>query len=166
MHRPIEGLDDSKKLTKLQRERLNVRILAEAAAVGLGWVWPHEIDRDGLTISVRRAMELALHQVHKAYDEVIIDGNLNYLAAYPKTRALIRADASVPAVSAASIVAKVARDHYMAAEAARKYPVYGFEKHVGYGTAAHSAMLELHGPSILHRMSYKPLQKFVIKSNG
>lgn len=165
LNEPIESLADSKVLTKLQRDRLNGQILQQAVAVGLGWIWSHEIDRDGLTTSVRRAMEMALHQIHKDYDEVVVDGNLNYLAAYPGTRALVKADASVPAVSAASIVAKVARDAYMMTVAAHRYPMYGFDKHVGYGTALHVKRLEEYGVTPMHRRSYKPIQKIMLLSN-
>ena len=155
--RPIDGLRDSKKLTKSQREQLAVAIEAEVVAIGLGWVWPAEIDRLGLTEAVRRAMQLALAAINIDYDEIIVDGNINYLAENPKATALIKADDSVPAVSAASIVAKVARDTYMA-DIARQYPGYGFERHVGYGTAAHVASLQRLGVSDLHRRSYKPIQ--------
>lgn len=164
LQRPIKGLKDSKKLSKLQREKLADQIQIEALAIGLGWVWPAEIDRDGITESVRRAMELALKAINVPYDEVIIDGNINYMPAEPKARALIKADDLVPAASAASIVAKVARDKYMATTAVEQYPGYGFDKHVGYGTALHIQSLKLHGVTDIHRKSYKPIQKFVLES--
>jgi ribonuclease HII len=162
---PILGLKDSKKLTKLQRVRLAEQIETEAVAIGIGWVWPEEIDREGLTISVKRAMELALNAIQVDYDEVIIDGNINYFVENPKARALIRADDLIPAASAASIVAKVARDDYMTTVAHRKFPLFGFDKHVGYGTAAHISALREYGVTNIHRMSYKPIQKFVLDSN-
>jgi ribonuclease HII len=111
----------------------------------------------GLTAAVRLAMERALAHITLECDEIIIDGNLNYLAANPKARAIIKADNSVPAVSAASIVAKVARDDYMA-KAAANYPDYGFDKHVGYGTALHHDNLKLHGVCDLHRRSFQPIR--------
>jgi ribonuclease HII len=101
-------------------------------------------------------MERALEQITVRYDELIIDGNLNFFPENPRARAVIKADDSVPAVSAASIVAKVARDNYMA-EVAAEYPDYGFERHVGYGTALHLERLQLHGVSKLHRVSFKPV---------
>lgn len=155
--RPIDGLRDSKKLTKSQREQLVVTIEAEAVAIGLGWVWPAEIDKFGLTEAVRQAMHMALAAVEADYDEIIVDGNVNYFAGNPKATALIKADDSVPAVSAASIVAKIARDNYMA-DIASQYPGYGFEQHVGYGTPAHIASLRQLGVSDLHRRSYKPIR--------
>lgn len=157
---PIAGLRDSKKLSKKQRERLTAEIEASAAAVGLGWVWPVEIDAIGLTEAVRTAMHRALQQIEVAYDEIIIDGNFNFFPDDAMAKAVIKADDSVPAVSAASIIAKVARDNYMV-ELDEKYAGYGFASHVGYGTAAHSAALKLLGVSDLHRKSYKPIQAFL-----
>jgi len=156
--KPIAGLKDSKKLTKKQRERLAEQIQAQAVAVGLGWVKPAELDEIGLTAAVKLAMERALAQIAAEYDELIIDGNLNFFPENPRAEAVIKADDSVPAVSAASIVAKVARDNYMA-QIAAEYPDYGFEKHVGYGTALHLERLKLHGVSDLHRRSFKPIQR-------
>jgi ribonuclease HII len=158
---PIVGLKDSKKLSKKQREKLAIEIKLQAAAIGLGWVRPAELDEIGLTAAVRLAMRRALDQIEVEYDEIIIDGNLNFFPDNPKAKAVIKADDSVPAVSAASIVAKVARDNYMA-EITAKYPEYGFEKHVGYGTALHLERLKLHGVSDLHRLSFKPIQRLAL----
>jgi len=157
LHEPIIGLNDSKKLTKLQRERLTAEIEVSAVGIGLGWVTPMEIDEFGLTQAVRLAMHRALAQITIPYDEIIIDGNINFFADDPRAKAIIKADGSVPAVSAASIVAKVARDRWMQ-RAALEFPVYGFEKHVGYGTKQHQTMLQTYGICKLHRKSYKPVQ--------
>jgi ribonuclease HII len=154
---PISGLKDSKKLSKKQRARLASEIHVSALAVGIGWVQPAEVDEIGLSAAVGLAMQRALKQILVGYDEIIIDGNFNFLPDNPKAKAIIKADTSVPAVSAASIVAKVARDNFMA-EISAKYPGYGFEKHVGYGTALHLEKLKLHGVSDLHRRSFKPVQ--------
>ncbi len=154
---PIAGLKDSKKLSKSQRQKLAAIIQAEARSIGLGWVTPQEVDALGLTEAVRLAMQRALSQISVDFNEIIIDGNLNFLTDETRARAVIKADDSVPAVSAASIVAKVARDMYMAGAMHAKYPQYHFDKHVGYGTAAHVKALREFGPSSIHRFSYKPV---------
>jgi ribonuclease HII len=153
----IPGVRDSKKLTKRQREKLAAIILHQASSCGLGWVWPEELDAVGLTEAVRLAMQRALAEVSIAYEAIIIDGNLNFLSDNPKSLAVVKADDSVPAVSAASIIAKVARDNYMR-EMSVKYPEYGFDKHVGYGTNGHLQMLKLYGVSDIHRKSFRPIQ--------
>jgi len=157
---PIAGLADSKQLSKRQRERLSAAIRVSAAAIGLGWVAPAELDEIGLTAAVGLAMRRALDQITAAYGEIIIDGNFNFLADKLNVKTIIKADATVPAVSAASIIAKVARDKYMA-DMTRQYPDYGFDSHVGYGTALHLEKLKLHGVSDLHRRSFKPVRALV-----
>jgi ribonuclease HII len=154
--KPIPGLDDSKLLSKGRREELATIIKKEALEIGLGWVDAATIDKVGITTAVKMAMSQALNQITTDYDEIIIDGHFNFLPDNPKTRAVIKADASVPGVSAASIIAKVARDKYMS-EITADYPDYGFERHVGYGTALHLEKLKLHGVSGLHRRSFKPV---------
>ncbi|HSX36065.1 MAG TPA: ribonuclease HII [Patescibacteria group bacterium] len=158
---PIAGPNDSKKLNKKQRIRLDAEVRVAALGFGLGWVTPEEVDTLGLTAAVRLAMQRALEQIRAPYRQIIVDGNHNFLADNPLASAVIAADASVPAVSAASIIAKVARDNYMAQQAF-KFPGYGFEKHVGYGTAAHSLALKTLGVCELHRRSYKPIQAYIV----
>ncbi len=157
LHEPIDNLADSKVLSKVQRELLAKSIYKLAAAVSLGWVTSKEVDEYGLTRAVRLAMERAVAAIKTDYDQLVVDGNYNYLAENPKSHALIKADAVIPAVSAASIVAKVARDKYMT-ELAIAFPQYGFEKHVGYGTVAHLVALKINGVSMHHRHSYKPIK--------
>ncbi len=156
LRKPIIGLRDSKLLSKLQRQKFAAIIQAEAA-FGLGWVTAQEVDTLGLTEAVRLAMQRAIDQVMAVYDEIIVDGNYNFLAHDDRSRAVIRADNIYPSVSAASIVAKVARDTYMSEVAHVELPQYHFDKHVGYGTKLHLQALAEHGPSSLHRMSYKPV---------
>lgn len=162
---PIEGLRDSKKLSRKRREELAGIIHEMAAGVGIGWVQPAEVDELGLTKAVQLAMFRAMKQISCEYESIIIDGNTNFFRNVVglKTadiQTIIRADDTVPAVSAASIVAKVARDAYMA-KLESKYPGYGFASHVGYGTAAHLAALKQLGVTDLHRKSYKPIQAFM-----
>lgn len=155
---PIAGLKDSKKLSALQRRKYAEIITNEALAMGIGWVQPAELDAIGLSQAVSLAMHRALEGVRMPVDEIIVDGNINYFAEDPKAQAIIKADDSVPSVSAASIVAKVARDRYMAEIAHAKYPEYAFDRHVGYGTSLHQQMLKLYGVSDIHRKSFRPVQ--------
>lgn len=159
-NRPMRELRDSKQLTKSKREILDARIREQALCYGLGWVSAKEIDELGLTLATTLAMQRALESITVGYDEIIIDGNLNFLPGNPKARAIIKADDTVPVVSAASILAKVARDDYMA-DAANEYPEYGFTSHVGYGTKLHMERLRLHGVSELHRLSFKPVAALI-----
>jgi len=163
LDKSISGLKDSKKLSKKQRERLDAEIRISAVAFGIGWVPASEVDVIGLTEAVRLAMERALAQITVSYDELVIDGNYNYFPKHPHSRALIGADNIIPAVSAASIIAKVARDKYMATMAA-VFPGYAFERHVGYGTVAHRSAISRLGLCELHRRSFKPIQAFSLTS--
>lgn len=155
--RPMRGLRDSKELTKAERERLAERIHRRALACGLGWTTPAEIDEFGMTGATSLAMRRAVDALATAYDEIIIDGAVNYLKEDPTARTVVKADSTIAVVSAASIIAKVARDDYMA-RIAQEYPDYGFEQHVGYGTSLHQERLRLHGVSALHRRSFKPVR--------
>ncbi|HUP26045.1 MAG TPA: ribonuclease HII [Candidatus Limnocylindrales bacterium] len=160
LHTPIAGLNDSKLLSKKLRSALAGQIKT-TAYYGIGWVSAAAVDGYGLTEAVRKAMEQALGQIRVPYDEIIIDGNYNYLRTSLKSRTLVKADTLIPAVSAASILAKVARDQYMS-DQAKLFPGYGFESHVGYGTALHLAALRKLGICELHRCSYKPVQALML----
>lgn len=157
----LPGLKDSKLLSKTQRANLYNQIKL-SSLYGIGWVWPGKIDKIGLSAAIALAMEQALSQINANYEQIIIDGNYNFLAENPKSSCLVKADNIVPAVSAASVLAKVARDNYMAT-ATTKYPNYFFEKHVGYGTKLHRDALIKYGICKIHRQSYKPIQA-IIKS--
>ena len=158
----IDELTDSKKLTTKKRESLSEIILEEAPATGLGWVSSKEIDEVGLSAALKLATRRAVHIIQQTttpFNEIIIDGTVNFLQdtmLAKNVTVLKKADYLIKEVSAASIIAKVARDHYMY-ELAKRYPEYGFDKHVGYGTAFHKKAIETFGVCVEHRMSFKPI---------
>lgn len=156
-----KGLDDSKKLSKKKRTTFFYDIEL-ACDTGEGWVSAEEVDELGLTKAMYVAVERALTGLGAMVDEeIIMDGNINYCAPkYLHSKAVIDADATHPIVSAASVYAKVLRDAHMA-EQDKLYPGYSFEKHVGYGTAAHSAALQQLGLCALHRRSFKPIRAYL-----
>lgn len=158
----IDGLTDSKKLAKKQREKLDIEIREKALGFGLGWVDATEIDEIGLSQALIKATKIAVEQINVPYHEIIIDGTVNFLADTTKGKyvtTMKKADLLVPSVSAASIIAKVARDKFMA-EQDKIHPGYEFKKHVGYGTAKHIEAIDKLGVTPLHRLSFAPLKKF------
>jgi ribonuclease HII len=159
----IDGLMDSKVLTKKRREELDVIIRQYAQSYGLGWVSAIEIDEIGLSQALKLATIRAVEQIKAPYHEIVIDGTVNFLKETSKggfVTTLKKADSLVPCVSAASIIAKVARDRYMA-DQAHVNPKYGFERHVGYGTERHSQAIDELGICNLHRTSFKPIAKIM-----
>lgn len=156
----IPGLTDSKKLTKKQRERLDIEIRQKAVAIGLGWVSAKQIDTIGLSAALKLASRRALEHIRHDYKEIIIDGTIA-LIDDPRVTLLPKADLLIPSVSAASIVAKVARDNYMR-HLDEVFPGYKFSGHVGYGTAAHRVAIETLGVTPLHRLSFAPLRSYAV----
>lgn len=158
----IEGLTDSKKLSKKRREELFAEINLRAKAIGIGWVDSGQLDEVGMSQALRLATRQAVKSIEASYHEIIIDGTVNFLVDTPledHVKTMPKADLLVPSVSAASIVAKVSRDRFMA-EQDDIYPGYGFTSHAGYGTAKHQQAIEKLGVTPLHRLSFKPLQKY------
>ena len=159
-------LTDSKKLSAKKRESLSEIILSKAPATALGWVSSMEIDSLGLSASLRLATRRAVDSIRKQkipFSEIIIDGTQNFLKNTPlesHVTVLKKADFLIREVSAASIIAKVARDSYMT-ELAKVYPDYGFESHVGYGTSAHQQAIEKNGLTPEHRRSFRPIAKIL-----
>lgn len=155
------GLNDSKLLSKTKRESL-LTAITQACDIGEGWVQPDEIDQYGLSGAMRLGVSRALRLVEaNAKDTIIMDGNINYCdPVFSNVQCVIKADALYPIVSAASIYAKVTRDEVMT-KAAKDFPDYGFESHVGYGTKKHILALQKFGITPLHRMSYKPVRAYL-----
>jgi ribonuclease HII len=164
---PIAGLKDSKKLSAARREFLYQEIHLKAKAWGVGEASPLEIDDINILqatmLAMRRAIEDLVVRLGTWPTKALIDGNrcpeLPILA-----EAIVQGDAKEPAISAASIIAKVTRDHQMIA-LHEKYPQYGFAQHMGYPTAAHLAALKEFGVCIEHRRSFAPVRT-VITSMG
>ena len=162
----VAGLKDSKKLTAKKREELSTLILKEASAVGLGWVSANELDEIGISAALKLATKKAVKSVqilHVPFSQIIIDGKVNFLTGtglekYVST--MPKADDLIREVSAASIIAKVARDKYMI-QLAEKYPEYGFETNVGYGTKKHLKVISQLGICAEHRKSFEPIKSMV-----
>lgn len=152
---PIKGLADSKKLTALRREALYDEIRAKALCCSIALATAEEIDSLNILQATMLAMKRAVEGLRLKPHKVLVDGNrlptLVILA-----EAIVKGDALVPSISAASILAKVYRDRWCA-EFHLEYPQYGFAGHKGYGTAAHLAALRLHGACPQHRRSFAPV---------
>lgn len=154
---PIEGLADSKTLSPPARARLAAEILERALAFAIAEASVEEIDALNILRANDLAMRRALAALAPAPGHAIIDGNRTPPGLPCPAEALVKADARVPAVAAASILAKTHRDRLMiAADAA--HPGYGFAQHKGYGVTAHAEALARLGPCPLHRKSFKPIR--------
>lgn len=154
--RPIEGLADSKVLAARERERLALEIRLSALAWCVAWASVEEIDRLNILAATFLAMQRAVSGLGVVPDEVLVDGNRCPSFPVP-ARAVVRGDACVAEISAASILAKTARDAVML-ELDAKFPRYAFARHKGYPTAAHVAALRAYGPCTAHRRSFAPVR--------
>ena len=153
--RPIRGLADSKILTPERREVLAGRIRERARAHAVAFAAVDEIDAINILQASMLAMRRAVEALAVAPEEVLVDGNRCPEVAF-RVRAIVKGDRDVPAISAASILAKTARDAMLVA-LDREYPAYGFARHKGYATPEHLAALALHGPCPAHRRSFAPV---------
>lgn len=156
----VENVRDSKKMTKKQRKKAFVEIQEKSTAFGIGIVDAKEIDRVGIKEAVKEAMILAVSEVEKKIkkkvDYIISDGAV-YLLDDHKMMSISRGDLNHYSIAAASVLAKVTRDMIME-EYSKKYPNYGFEKHMGYGTKMHLDAISKHGICDIHRKSYEPIK--------
>ncbi len=157
--RPIAGLDDSKKLSEKARERLAFIIKTESLAWAVAYATVEEIDRLNILQATMLAMRRAVAGLGERPQAVWVDGNRCPDWDY-SSRAIVEGDALVPAISAASILAKTARDAAMR-ELHLRYPQYNFAGHKGYGTAAHLRALKQHGPCPEHRRSFSPVRQLL-----
>lgn len=148
----IEGLDDSKKLTEKRREALFDVITEKAEAFAVAFATVEEIEELNILGATYLAMNRAIAEIEPRPALALIDGNRDS-GIELESRCIVKGDAKCASIAAASVLAKVTRDRYMR-EMAEKYPQYGFEKHKGYGTAAHYAALREYGPCALHRPGF------------
>lgn len=157
--KPIAGLNDSKKLTEKRREKLYDEILAKALCCSIAEASVQEIDSLNILQATLLAMRRAVYGLRLKPVKVLVDGNrLPVLDV--RAEAIVQGDALIPAISAASILAKVHRDR-LCAQLHAQYPIYGFDRHKGYGTVVHLQALREHGPTPWHRMSFAPVARSV-----
>lgn len=154
--RPIEGLADSKQLTALQRETLAIEIRSRALAWAVASASVEEIDSFNILRASLLAMRRAVLQLGLVPGRVLVDG-IHCPEVPCPVKAIVRGDAKVKSISAASILAKVERDAEML-RLHQRYPHYGFDQHKGYPTEEHFAALKAHGPCEIHRRSFAPVR--------
>jgi ribonuclease HII len=162
--RPIEGLADSKKLSEKQRDFLAPIIRERALAWAVAYADVEEIDRLNILQATLLAMKRAVLALHTRPQQVLVDGLYCPQTGIP-SQAIVKGDSKVAAISAASILAKTARDELML-KLHEQYPQYGFDGHKGYPTAAHIAALREHGVSDVHRRSFRPVRELLPHTNS
>lgn len=164
--RDIDGLADSKQLTAADRLELAALIRARAVSWAVAWADTAEVDALNILYASMLAMRRAVGRLGVLPDHVVVDGNrCPRLGSSCSVEAIVGGDDSVPAISAASILAKTWRDEWMARLALR-YPGYGFERHKGYGTPGHLEALGRLGPCALHRRSFAPVAELLARQAG
>lgn len=156
-NKPIPGLTDSKKLSEKKREAFNLQIRERALTFGIGVATPEEIDELNILHATMLAMQRAVAQLSPVPEFARIDGNRCPALPCP-AEAIVKGDLTVPEISAASILAKVYRDHQML-ELHQQYPEYGFDRHKGYPTKAHFEALARFGVLPQHRRSFAPVKR-------
>jgi len=156
---PIAGLNDSKKLTAKRREKLFDEIKAKALCFSIAQASVQEIDEINILQATMLAMKRAVEGLRLKPLKVLVDGN-RLPTIDIRAEAIVQGDALVPAISAASILAKAHRDR-LCEEMHARYPQYGFDQHKGYGTALHLAALQAHGPADCHRLTFAPVARSV-----
>lgn len=154
---PIEGLADSKKLSQKQRDRLAPLIRERALAWAVAYAEVDEIDHLNILQATLLAMHRAVLALRTQPHQVLVDGLYCPQTGIP-SRAIVKGDSKIAAISAASILAKTARDELML-RLHEQYPQYGFDRHKGYPTSAHLAALREHGVSEVHRRSFRPVRE-------
>jgi len=159
---PIEGLADSKKLSERQRDKLALIIRERALAWAVAYADAGEIDRLNILQATLLAMRRAVLALPLQPQQVLVDGLYCPQTGIP-SQAIVKGDSKIAAISAASILAKTARDELML-QLHEKYPHYGFADHKGYPTAAHLAALREHGVSMVHRKSFRPVREALQRS--
>jgi ribonuclease HII len=162
--RPIAGLADSKVLRPKRREELSQEIQEKALAWCIATASLEEIEKFNVLHATHLAMARAVAGLKVKPEMVLVDGNKLPPLKIP-ARAIVKGDATVPAISAASIIAKVARDAALV-RYHQLYPQYGFDEHKGYLTAAHMAALKKYGPCPLHRKGYAPIRQLLEPGSG
>jgi len=155
-HDGLAGISGDSKLLSADVRVAYAAAMRRLTPVSLGWASAAYIDSHGLTAALRLAAQRALATIDENITQILLDGNHNYIGD-KRVKTIIHGDAEHPAIGAASIIAKVARDAYMHAMHAR-YPTYGFITHVGYATPFHRAAIQKFGASAIHRLSFAPLK--------
>ena len=153
-------IDDSKKLSAKKREKAYLEIFKKAI-VGVGIVDEKTIDKINIYRATIKAMEMAIANLEIPPDYIIVDGRVKLSTKCPH-KCIVKGDSKSLSIAAASIIAKVTRDHLMV-EYDKVYPQYGFAKHKGYGTRFHCSALKKHGPSPIHRFSFQPIRGYSAK---